>query len=265
MPFQAVHIPIDAPEEYKRLYADMKFDDEAKADAVRRFGGFVSQMDAKVGEFIAALEATGQRDNTLVVFTSDNGGTPALGNPYAGKTPPLLVGGAVIALGLYLLRVPSPIAWGVMFWLLNYIPYVGFWLALIPPAILAAVTLGSPYGLMVVILYFVVNNVIKVILLPKVMGDKVDTSMTLGLLGIFFWGVVLGVFGMLLAYPYTLLVRVGPGGRGSTVSVHGQLTTSAGDAGSGDPRLREIGIELQRRGDRIVGHKESGILRRAAI
>ena len=82
VPFQAVHIPIDAPEAYKRLYA-------GKSDDVQRYGGFVSQMDAKIGEFVASLEATGQRKNTIIVFTSDNGGTPGLANPYAGKTPPL--------------------------------------------------------------------------------------------------------------------------------------------------------------------------------
>ncbi|MCC6125503.1 MAG: arylsulfatase [Pirellulales bacterium] len=92
VPFQAVHIPIDAPEEYKRLYAQVNFPgDEGKTDAFRRYGGFVSQMDGKVGEFIAALEETGQHRNTLIVFTSDNGGTPALGNAYAGHTPPLTV------------------------------------------------------------------------------------------------------------------------------------------------------------------------------
>jgi arylsulfatase A-like enzyme len=82
VPFQAVHIPIDAPEAYKRLYA-------GKSDAMQRYGGFVSQMDTKIGEFVAALDETGQRKNTLIVFTSDNGGTTSLGNPYDGNTPPL--------------------------------------------------------------------------------------------------------------------------------------------------------------------------------
>jgi len=92
VPFQAVHIPIDAPAEYKQLYANVNFPGNVgKTDAFHRYGGFVSQMDAKVGEFIAALEETGQRRNTLIVFTSDNGGTPAIGNPYAGQTPPLMV------------------------------------------------------------------------------------------------------------------------------------------------------------------------------
>lgn len=92
VPFQAVHIPIDAPAEYKRLYDNVTFpDNEGKTDAFRRYGGFVSQMDAKVGEFVAALDETGQRRQTLIVFTSDNGGTPAIGNPYVGNTPPLTV------------------------------------------------------------------------------------------------------------------------------------------------------------------------------
>ena len=82
VPFQAVHIPIDAPEEYKRLYA-------GASDDVQRYGGFVSQMDAKIGSFVTALADVGQLTNTLIVFTSDNGGTPALANGYAGGTPPL--------------------------------------------------------------------------------------------------------------------------------------------------------------------------------
>jgi arylsulfatase A-like enzyme len=45
----------------------------------------VSQLDAKIGQFVAALEKTGQRQNTLIVFTSDNGGIESLTNAYVGK------------------------------------------------------------------------------------------------------------------------------------------------------------------------------------
>ena len=62
VPFFAVHIPMDAPEEYKRLYAGVKFDDDpVKHESQLRLAAFVSQMDTKVGEFVAALEETGQR------------------------------------------------------------------------------------------------------------------------------------------------------------------------------------------------------------
>lgn len=45
----------------------------------------VSQLDDKVGQFIELLEKTGQRENTLVIFTSDNGGIESLKNAYVGN------------------------------------------------------------------------------------------------------------------------------------------------------------------------------------
>lgn len=86
VPFHAVHTPVDAPEEYKKLYAGVKFhDDPAKQDSRLRMAAMVSQLDAKVGQFVAALEKTGQRANTLIIFTSDNGGIESLKNAYAGN------------------------------------------------------------------------------------------------------------------------------------------------------------------------------------
>jgi len=86
VPFHAVHTPVDAPEEYKRLYDGVKFDDDpAKQDSRLRMAAMVAEIDAKVGQFVAALEKTGQRDNTLIVFTSDNGGIESLKNAYVGN------------------------------------------------------------------------------------------------------------------------------------------------------------------------------------
>ena len=86
VPFHAVHTPVDAPEEYKRLYDGVKFhDDPEKHDSRLRMAAMISQLDTKIGQFVAALEKTGQRDNTLIVFTSDNGGIESLKNNYVGK------------------------------------------------------------------------------------------------------------------------------------------------------------------------------------
>lgn len=83
--FHAVHTPVDAPERYKHIYDGVKFDDDpAKHDSRLRMAAMVSQLDAKVKEFVDALDQTGQRDNTLIVFTSDNGGIESLKNAYAG-------------------------------------------------------------------------------------------------------------------------------------------------------------------------------------
>lgn len=88
VPFHAVHLPVDAPEKYKDLYRDQTFGETPdRAEAMRRMGAFVSQMDAKVGEFVSILEETKQRDRTLIVFSSDNGGLAAGKNPYVGNVP----------------------------------------------------------------------------------------------------------------------------------------------------------------------------------
>ena len=86
--FHAVHTPVDAPVSFKRLYDGVRFHaDPAKHDSRLRMAAMVSQLDAKVGEMVAALDETGQRQNTLVVFTSDNGGIESLKNAYVGDVP----------------------------------------------------------------------------------------------------------------------------------------------------------------------------------
>lgn len=94
VPFHAVHIPIDAPDEYKALYADDSFyDDPVKNESFKRYAAFTSQMDDKIGQFVAALDETGQRERTLILFSSDNGGLPSGGNPYVGDVAPAPIAG----------------------------------------------------------------------------------------------------------------------------------------------------------------------------
>lgn len=83
--FHAVHTPVDAPESFKRIYDGMKFhSDPVLHESRLRMAAMIAQLDAKVGQFVAALEKSGQRDNTLIVFTSDNGGIESLKNAYVG-------------------------------------------------------------------------------------------------------------------------------------------------------------------------------------
>ena len=86
--FHAVHTPVDTPAEFKRLYDGVTFHaDPAMQDSRLRMAAMVSQLDAKIGEFVAALDETGQRNDTLIVFTSDNGGIESLKNVYVGEVP----------------------------------------------------------------------------------------------------------------------------------------------------------------------------------
>ena len=67
--FTAPHTPYQAPKDYLDKYADI-------ADPNRRaYAAQITAMDDEVGKVIDALEKRGMRENTLIVFVSDNGGT----------------------------------------------------------------------------------------------------------------------------------------------------------------------------------------------
>lgn len=86
VPFHAVHTPVDAPPEYQKLYDGVKFhDDPEKQNSRLRMAAMVSQLDAKIGQFVALLDKLKQRENTLIIFTSDNGGIESLKNAYVGE------------------------------------------------------------------------------------------------------------------------------------------------------------------------------------
>lgn len=63
----AVHGPLDSPEEFKKPYASLPKQRSELA-------GATAALDADVGKIVAALEAKGMLDNTLIIFSSDNGG-----------------------------------------------------------------------------------------------------------------------------------------------------------------------------------------------
>jgi arylsulfatase A-like enzyme len=67
--FNAPHTPYQAPEEYLDQYKNI-------ADTNRRaYAGSITAMDDQIGRVVEALDKKGMRNNTLIVFQSDNGGT----------------------------------------------------------------------------------------------------------------------------------------------------------------------------------------------
>ncbi|GID30859.1 AI-2E family transporter [Paractinoplanes brasiliensis] len=108
---------------------------------------------------------------------------------------------------LWWLDVPLPLLWGLLSFITNYIPNVGFVIGLIPPALLALLQGGPDLMLTVVLLYCMVNFVIQSVIQPKIVGDAVGLSATVSFLSLVFWTWVLGALGALLAIPLTLLAK----------------------------------------------------------
>lgn len=119
--------------------------------------------------------------------------------------------GLIVALldviALAIIDVPLIWVWGVLAFLTNYIPNIGFVIGLIPPALLALVDGGWQAGLWVVIAYSVLNFVIQSIIQPKFTGESVGVTPLVSFLSLLFWVWVLGWLGALLALPATLLLK----------------------------------------------------------
>jgi len=108
---------------------------------------------------------------------------------------------------LQVMDIPAPLLWGLLAFLTNYIPNIGFFIGLAPPALLGLLDSGPGKMLAVIVVYSVVNFIIQSVIQPKVVGEAVGLSSTFTFLSLVIWAWVLGPLGALLAVPVSLVVR----------------------------------------------------------
>lgn len=115
---------------------------------------------------------------------------------------------AVLDVGaLWIIGVPLALVWGLLSFVTNYIPNIGFVIGLVPPMLLALLDGGVWKALIVCIAYWVLNFVVQSLIQPKVAGDAIGVTATVSFVSLLFWGYVLGLAGALVALPATLLVK----------------------------------------------------------
>ena len=125
-------------------------------------------------------------------------------NHYLGiKTATSLLTGLSAAGWVALVGVDFPVLWGMVAFLLNYIPTIGSIIAAIPPILLGLVQYGPSAALWVALGYLVINNLIGSFLEPRVMGRGLGLSPLVVFVSMVFWGWVLGPVGMFLSVPLT--------------------------------------------------------------
>ena len=110
-------------------------------------------------------------------------------------------------IALLIIGVPLALTWGVLAFVTNYIPNIGFVIGLIPPALIALLDGGVGSMLAVIVVYVVLNIVVQTIIQPRFTGDAVGISGTVAFISLIFWAYVLGGLGALLAIPATLFLK----------------------------------------------------------
>ena len=116
--------------------------------------------------------------------------------------------GALTSLTLWLYRVDYALLWGILAFLLNYIPYIGSVIAIIPPVLLSLVQFESlGWSAVILVTLLIIHNGIGYFVEPRLTGNQVDLSPVVVLLALAFWGSIWGPIGMLLAIPLTVVIK----------------------------------------------------------
>ena len=160
------------------------------------------------------VESGGAGDRLASIGTDRPRINAALGHFAWGTRQYLLVTtvfGLIVAVldsvALALLGIPLAVTWGLLSFITNYIPNVGFIIGVVPPALLGLLTGGPQLMLIVIIVYSVINMVIQSIIQPRFIGDAVGLSATVTFVALVFWAWLLGPLGAILAIPLTLLAK----------------------------------------------------------
>lgn len=115
--------------------------------------------------------------------------------------------GALNTVMFYLFGVPFAALWGVLSGILNFIPFIGFWLGLIPPAILTLLEFGPQRMLVLAILYVAINGFVQNVIQPRLVVTRLNLTPFLNLVSATFWPLVLGPAGAIVGVPLTMAVR----------------------------------------------------------
>ena len=117
--------------------------------------------------------------------------------------------GALVTIVLTVAGVDFALLWGVLTFVLNFIPTIGSIVATVPPIAITLFQSGSPgktliIGILLLCIQFLVGNVLE----PRLMGRGLNLSPLVVLFSLIFWGWLWGIPGMLLSVPLTAAIRI---------------------------------------------------------
>jgi AI-2 transport protein TqsA len=159
------------------------------------------------------FEATGIREKLARVLVPESlarirGAAREVNKYLLVKTGTSLATGILAGVWCAVWDVDLPLLWGLLAFVLNYIPTVGSIIASIPPILLATLQFGPGRALAVLTGYLVINFTIGNFLEPRIFGRALGMSPLFIFLSIVLWGWLLGPVGALLSVPLTMTLKI---------------------------------------------------------
>ncbi|KGK00128.1 AI-2E family transporter [Thalassotalea sp. ND16A] len=124
------------------------------------------------------------------------------------KTWVSIATGCLVSLMLWIIGLDFFLLWGVLAFLLNYIPNIGSIIAAVPAVLLALLQLNPAAALAIAAGFMLINTVMGNVVEPRYLGKGLGLSTLVVFLSLIFWGWLLGTVGMLLSVPLTMIIKI---------------------------------------------------------
>lgn len=117
-----------------------------------------------------------------------------------------LIYGIGVASVLFLFDINFAILWGLLTFFLGFIPYLGIFIAAIPPILVAWSKYGIQSAIIMALFFITINTIVESYVFPRLTGKGLQLSIYVVFISVFVWGWILGAPGFLLGVPLTIII-----------------------------------------------------------
>lgn len=126
---------------------------------------------------------------------------------YSVQTVSNLISGVLTTMLFIILQIDFAILWGILVFVLAYVPNIGIIIASIPPVLLAFILHGWQSALLTIALITLLNFLMDNVVTPRFMGDRLQVPTIIVFLSFTIWTWVFGPLGAFISLPLTLGLR----------------------------------------------------------
>lgn len=108
---------------------------------------------------------------------------------------------------MWIMGVQFAVLWGVLSFLFNFIPNIGFYIALVPPVLLTLLNQGLGRAVIFGVIYVLINLFFENVVSPRYFAEGLDLSVLVTFLAVIIWTWIFGPIGAFMALPLTVMVK----------------------------------------------------------
>jgi len=207
---------IDVPPAFQLDFVNARRALDFATGAVREVAGFASgTLLVLVIAIFGMVEADRFRPKLVAAFGSTAGDFQRFGKIINEvqryltiKTIISLITGILVGIWCGVIGLDFAIFWGLVAFVLNYVPSIGSFMAAVPAVMLALIQLGPSFALLATLGYVAVNILLGNFIEPMLLGRRLGLSPLVVILSVVFWGWLWGPIGFLLAVPLSMIARI---------------------------------------------------------